>query len=134
MTASYPRDAECAKPGYPPLWDDGTADDDAAREADAIREARHAEAKRICWTVCPVRWECAEAALEEWGSPHPPSGVRGGHVLPTFQSRWKGQQGASARDAELHRLLTLGMPLDDAAPRADRIARPYRRRRTEEAS
>lgn len=122
MTAAqFPRDAECAKGHYPPLWDDGAPEDEPAREPDAVRDRRHSEAKRICWDVCPVRAACSVAALEEYGSPHPPSGVRGGHVLPTFQSRWKGQQGASARDSELHRLLTIGVPLDEAAPMADRM-------------
>lgn len=95
------------------LWDAAVGEE---KEPSAERERRHAAAKAICWNSCPVRAECAAAV--DW---HLDEGVRGGHVLPTLTARVNGN--ASARDLELLDLLQRGIPLDFAAPHADRLAR-----------
>lgn len=106
--------AACVRHHDLTLWDATAVDD--GREQETARQIRLTEAKRICWTRCPVRTECAADAtlgLDE--------GVRGGHLMPSLNAVGGGS--ISARDAELVRLLREGVPLDEAAPRADLMAK-----------
>lgn len=100
------------------LWDATVGE---GQELPADRERRHGQAKAICQSVCPVRAQCADDV--DWRLDE---GVRGGHVLPTLTASKGGN--ASARDLELLDLLRRGVPLDEAAPRADdlhsRVGRP----------
>lgn len=119
------------------LWDDTTDDgpDDPDRETDAARAKRHALATLHCRQSCPVRRDCAAAvafdfrfaAIKGYGVP---TGVRGGHLLPSFHAK---DGNGSARDHELRKRLVEGADLDDAAPRADRLAKG-RGRRTKAAA
>lgn len=100
---SWREEAACAFHKDKTLWDAGPD----RQEADRVREARQAQAKKICRTECPVREVCAATV-----DPRFDEGVRGGHTLPPLNAT--SRSNASARDAHLSRLLRAGVPLDEA--------------------
>lgn len=112
-TGGWRDDAACARDTDLTLWDQRVGDD---KEPPVEQAARHAKAKAICWSKCPVRDQCA--ADVDWRLDE---GVRGGHVLPLLNAH--ANPGASARDKEMVRLLQAGWPLDAAAKAADRLLR-----------